>query len=75
MEEKEVIDDDEAAMAAMMGFGGFKTTQVYLISLFQYKGKKVQGTDVSAVNIQKKRDYRQYMNRKNGHDRPLNHID
>ena len=29
----EVVDDEEAAMRAMMGFGGFDTTKVGLLSL------------------------------------------
>ena len=54
-------DDGLAAMQAMMGFGGFGTT----------KQKKVAGNDVSAVRKEKKTEYRQYMNRVGGFNRPL----
>lgn len=54
-------DDSLAAMQAMMGFGGFGTT----------KQKKVAGNDVSAVRKEKKTEYRQYMNRVGGFNRPL----
>lgn len=55
------IDPDIAAMQAMMGFGGFGSTQ----------NKKVAGNDVSAVRKEKKTEYRQYMNRVGGFNRPL----
>jgi len=55
------IDPDVAAMQAMMGFGGFGSTQ----------NKKVAGNDVSAVRKEKKTEYRQYMNRVGGFNRPL----
>ncbi|KAI9641388.1 hypothetical protein NHQ30_010190 [Ciborinia camelliae] len=69
IEEEEDEDDDEivieddgmAAMQAMMGFGGFGTTQ----------NKKVPGNNVSAVRKEKKTEYRQYMNRVGGFNRPL----
>ncbi|KJZ71873.1 hypothetical protein HIM_08718 [Hirsutella minnesotensis 3608] len=48
-------------MQAMMGFGGFGTT----------KGKKIAGNDVGAVRKEKKTEYRQYMNRQGGFNRPL----
>jgi U4/U6.U5 tri-snRNP-associated protein 3 len=48
-------------MMRLMGFGGFETT----------KNKKVAGADVSAVKIEKKRTYRQYMNRRGGFNRAL----
>ena len=54
-------DDDTAAMQAMMGFGSFGTT----------KGKKVVGNNVGAVRKEKKSEYRQYMNRQGGFNRPL----
>jgi U4/U6.U5 tri-snRNP-associated protein 3 len=62
-EDEEIIveDDGMAAMQAMMGFGGFSTTQ----------NKKVPGNDVSAVRKEKKTEYRQYMNRVGGFNRPL----
>lgn len=57
----EVEDDGMAAMQAMMGFGGFGTT----------KQKKVQGNDIGGVRKEKKTEYRQYMNRVGGFNRPL----
>jgi len=62
-DDEEIIieDDGMAAMQAMMGFGGFGTTQ----------NKKVAGNDVSAVRKEKKTEYRQYMNRVGGFNRPL----
>ncbi|KAG0280411.1 hypothetical protein BGZ95_010226 [Linnemannia exigua] len=54
-------EEQEARMMAMMGFGGFDST----------KGKKVAGADVSGVDIKKQRQYRQYMNRRGGFNRPL----
>lgn len=56
-----IEDDGMAAMQAMMGFGGFSTTQ----------NKKVPGNDISAVRKEKKTEYRQYMNRVGGFNRPL----
>jgi U4/U6.U5 tri-snRNP-associated protein 3 len=62
-EDDEIVveDDGMAAMQAMMGFGGFGTTQ----------NKKVAGNDISAVRKEKKTEYRQYMNRVGGFNRPL----
>lgn len=54
-------DDDAMDMAAMMGFGGFGTT----------KQKQVLGNNVGAVRKEKKTEYRQYMNRVGGFNRPL----
>lgn len=54
-------DDDAAAMQAMMGFGGFSTT----------KNTKILGNNVGAVRKEKKTEYRQYMNRVGGFNRPL----
>ena len=56
-------DDDGslAAMQAMMGFGGFGST----------KGTRVAGNNVGAVRKEKKTEYRQYMNRVGGFNRPL----
>jgi U4/U6.U5 tri-snRNP-associated protein 3 len=54
-------DDDMAAMQAMMGFGGFGTT----------KNKKVSGNNAGGVHKEKKTEYRQYMNRNGGFNRPL----
>jgi U4/U6.U5 tri-snRNP-associated protein 3 len=56
-----VEDDGMAAMQAMMGFGGFGTTHQ----------KKVAGNDIYAVRKEKKTEYRQYMNRVGGFNRPL----
>ncbi|KAJ3022220.1 hypothetical protein HKX48_006742 [Thoreauomyces humboldtii] len=53
--------DEEAKMMALMGFAGFNSTA----------GKKVVGTDASAVAINKQRTYRQYMNRRQGFNREL----
>lgn len=61
-EEIDVEDDGmEDDMAAMMGFGGFGTT----------KGKKVVGNNLGGVRKEKKTEYRQYMNRVGGFNRPL----
>lgn len=59
--DEEELDEDEAAMQAMLGFGGFGTT----------KGKKVAGNNAGAINKEKKTEYRQYMNRPGGFNRPL----
>merc|ERR1712093_841339 len=56
-----VEDDGMAAMQAMMGFGGFGTTHQ----------QKVAGNDIYAVRKEKKTEYRQYMNRVGGFNRPL----
>lgn len=56
-----IEDDGMAAMQAMMGFGGFGSTQ----------NQKVPGNNVSAVRKEKKTEYRQYMNRVGGFNRPL----
>lgn len=57
----EVEDEGMDAMQAMMGFGGFGST----------KGKKVAGNNVGTVRKEKKTEYRQYMNRIGGFNRPL----
>ncbi|KAH9217547.1 hypothetical protein DL95DRAFT_423911 [Leptodontidium sp. 2 PMI_412] len=56
-----VEDDGMDAMQAMMGFGGFGTTHQ----------QKVAGNDIYAVRKEKKTEYRQYMNRVGGFNRPL----
>jgi U4/U6.U5 tri-snRNP-associated protein 3 len=61
VEDVVVEDDGLDDMAAMMGFGGFGTT----------KGKKVLGNNVGAARKEKKTEYRQYMNRVGGFNRPL----
>ncbi|KAL0467250.1 hypothetical protein QR685DRAFT_533816 [Neurospora intermedia] len=62
-EEEDVIVEDDGLgdMASMMGFGGFGTT----------KNQKVKGNNVGAVRKEKKTEYRQYMNRVGGFNRPL----
>ncbi|KAI1805398.1 DUF1777-domain-containing protein [Daldinia bambusicola] len=54
-------DDSLSAMQAMMGFGGFGTT----------KGTHIPGNNAGAVRKEKKTEYRQYMNRVGGFNRPL----
>lgn len=61
LEVEEGEDDGADAMAAMMGFGGFGTT----------KGKQIAGNNMGAVRKEKKTEYRQYMNRTGGFNRPL----
>ncbi|OTA67390.1 hypothetical protein K449DRAFT_390101 [Hypoxylon sp. EC38] len=56
-----VEDDGLSAMQAMMGFGGFGTT----------KGTHIPGNNAGAVRKEKKTEYRQYMNRVGGFNRPL----
>ncbi|KAK8110957.1 uncharacterized protein PG998_007414 [Apiospora kogelbergensis] len=60
-DEDDVDVEADMDMAAMMGFGGFGTT----------KGSKVKGNNVGAVRKEKKTEYRQYMNRIGGFNRPL----
>lgn len=62
-EADDLVVEDEGldAMQAMLGFGGFGTT----------KGQKVLGNNVGAVRKEKKTEYRQYMNRVGGFNRPL----
>jgi U4/U6.U5 tri-snRNP-associated protein 3 len=55
-------EDPEAALKQLMGFGAFRST----------KNTKVPGNDRNyAVHKAKKAEYRQYMNRKGGFNRPL----
>jgi U4/U6.U5 tri-snRNP-associated protein 3 len=55
-------EDEEAVMQRIMGFTGFKTT----------KNTKVPGNEFNyAVRKVKKAEYRQYMNRVGGFNRPL----
>ena len=56
--------DEEIEMLKVMGFAGFDTT----------KNKHVDGNASGCVNIQEKRKYRQYMNRKGGFNKPLDPI-
>ncbi|KAF2717950.1 hypothetical protein K431DRAFT_275808 [Polychaeton citri CBS 116435] len=60
--EAEGEEDEEAVMRRIMGFSNFKTT----------KNTKVPGNDKNyAVRKVKKTEYRQYMNRTGGFNRPL----
>ncbi|KAI1096980.1 hypothetical protein F5B19DRAFT_435391 [Rostrohypoxylon terebratum] len=63
VEEEDIVveDDGLSAMQAMMGFGGFGTT----------KGTHIPGNNAGAVRKEKKTEYRQYMNRIGGFNRPL----
>jgi U4/U6.U5 tri-snRNP-associated protein 3 len=55
-------EDSEAEMMRALGFKGFRST----------KNTKVPGNDRNyAVYKAKKTEYRQYMNRKGGFNRPL----
>ena len=54
-------DDEDALLKKFMGFGGFKST----------KNTKVPGNQIYAVRKEKKTEYRQYMNRVGGFNRPL----
>lgn len=57
-----VEEDEETQMMRMMGFGNFKTT----------KNTKVPGNERNyAVRKEKTTEYRQYMNRQGGFNRPL----
>jgi U4/U6.U5 tri-snRNP-associated protein 3 len=58
--------EEEIEMLKVMGFAGFDTT----------KGKHVEDgkCNAHAINIQQKRKYRQYMNRKGGFNRPLDPV-
>jgi U4/U6.U5 tri-snRNP-associated protein 3 len=56
-----VVDDEDQLMAKLMGFTTFKSTQ----------NTKVPGNNVYGVRKEKKTEYRQYMNRVGGFNRPL----
>ena len=56
---------EEIEMFKLMGFGTFNST----------KGKHVEGNDIYVADIQKRRKYRQYMNRRGGFNRPLDRVD
>jgi U4/U6.U5 tri-snRNP-associated protein 3 len=57
------VDEDpqDAYLRRMMGFVNFNTTQ----------NKKVPGNQIYGVRKEKKTEYRQYMNRVGGFNRPL----
>lgn len=57
----DVVDADPNDMISLMGFSGFGTT----------KGKHVAATKGGAAKKDKKTEYRQYMNRSKGFNRPL----
>ncbi|GAA5932233.1 SNUT3/LISCH7 family protein [Sporobolomyces koalae] len=59
----DAADVETQDIAAMMGFGGFGTTQ----------GKQHEG-ELSGASIKQERAHRQYMNRKGGFNRPLDKI-
>lgn len=62
MDVDEDEDDGEAAMKRIMGFASFRST----------KNTKVPGNDkLYAVRKDKQTQYRQYMNRTGGFNRPL----
>jgi U4/U6.U5 tri-snRNP-associated protein 3 len=54
-------DDEDALLRKMMGFSSFKSTQ----------NTKVPGNNIYGVRKEKKTEYRQYMNRVGGFNRPL----
>ncbi|RMZ91428.1 hypothetical protein DV736_g1329, partial [Chaetothyriales sp. CBS 134916] len=54
-------DNEDALLGRMMGFTSFKTTQ----------NTKVPGNQIYGVRKEKKTEYRQYMNRVGGFNRPL----
>eukprot|EP00794_Sanderia_malayensis_P005310 gene5310-5979_t len=68
--DKKVSDDmsasfDEEMMQKVMGFGGFDST----------KGKHVEGQmEGVTTKVARPKKYRQYMNRRGGFNRPLDHV-
>lgn len=60
-EDEVVVEDGGMDIASMMGFGGFGSTH----------NQKIAGNDVGGVRKEKKTEYRQYMNRVGGFNRPL----
>lgn len=54
-------DEEDARLRQMMGFVAFNTTH----------NKKVPGNQIYGVRKEKKTEYRQYMNRVGGFNRPL----
>jgi len=63
-ESMDVVNQDDEAMMAMMGIGGFGST----------KGKHVEGNQEGGAKVKKVRTWRQYMNRRGGFNRPLDKI-
>lgn len=68
-EQDDEENEEEAQLKKMLGISGFGST----------KGEKVQDNHSTsargAAAKHKARKYRQYMNRKNGFNRPLDHMD
>ena len=62
---EEEVDDEQNQMMLMMGFGGFGTTKDKAVADNQSSAAR------GAVQKNKGRKYRQYMNRKGGFNRPL----
>ena len=56
--------DAEIDMLKIMGFCDFDSTA----------GKPVQNNDIYVSSVRKERRYRQYMNRRGGFNRPLDHV-
>jgi U4/U6.U5 tri-snRNP-associated protein 3 len=54
-------DDEDALLRKIMGFSTFRSTQ----------NTKVPGNNIYGVRKEKKTEYRQYMNRVGGFNRPL----
>lgn len=61
MDEDEDPDDIDALMRKAVGFSRFRST----------KNTKVPGNNIYGVRKEKKTEYRQYMNRTGGFNRPL----
>lgn len=61
---EDVAATSEEDLMKQMGFAGFDTT----------KNKKVPGNVDGNAKVNKRRKYRQYMNRKGGFNRPLDYI-
>ncbi|ODV66050.1 hypothetical protein HYPBUDRAFT_142209 [Hyphopichia burtonii NRRL Y-1933] len=60
--DREILETNaDEDMISLMGFGGFGST----------KGKHVTGTKGGNAKFDKKSDYRQYINREKGFNRPL----
>ncbi|CAH2354176.1 putative SNRNP27 domain-containing protein [[Candida] railenensis] len=59
--EEDPDEEEDPNMISLMGFTGFAST----------KGKQVKGAKGGAAKKEKKTEYRQYMNRTKGFNRPL----
>ncbi|ODV78772.1 DUF1777-domain-containing protein [Suhomyces tanzawaensis NRRL Y-17324] len=60
-ERRQSVESMDPDMISLMGFGGFGST----------KGKHVKGAKGGAIKTDEKTEYRQYMNRNKGFNRPL----